>query len=311
MRTGDTTSAGTLVKDWNTQTIVRDVQAQAVITQEFTQRSKESAASYFADARDALTKKASETDDPKELASIQQQAKDLNQQERVVGVVISLLGNPASSMLVGNALSEAAQSMRNSTIENSSIFAGVTDGTTVLDNISGPSEGINGDNKKTGGVRVDLNLLCGKDNGRCVTDTDGSLQLNAQGLAQFDRAAAGMNLAEFLQTPDGLKMSGPTGGIQGSVGTLFGIPYAPGSWQDKLIESFGGPHDFIGGYLSGLYDAQGNIKQNMTEAERFIYDNFVTTAAIPAAVPFALMQAVPPQIWQNALILIQGMKAAK
>lgn len=29
--------------------------------------------------------------------------------------------------------------------------------------------------------------------------------------------------------------------------TLFGEPYAAGSWQDKLVESFAGSHDFIGG----------------------------------------------------------------
>jgi filamentous hemagglutinin len=180
----------------------------------------------------------------------------------------------------------------------------------VLSNNSGPSDGINGDGQKVGGVRVDLGLLCGIDNARCVVNTDGSLRLDELGHVQFDVAAAGMTLGEFLQTPDGLKMSGPTGGIQGSVGTLFGKPYAPGSWQDKLIEAFAGPHDFIGGHLSGLYDAQGNIKQNMTEAERFIYNNLVTIGAIPVAAPFALMQAVPAPIWQDALIVIEG-KAAK
>jgi hypothetical protein len=36
------------------------------------------------------------------------------------------------------------------------------------------------------------------------------------------------------------KMSGATGGIQGEKGTLFGEPYAAGSWQDKLIEAFAG-----------------------------------------------------------------------
>ncbi|WP_395351204.1 hemagglutinin repeat-containing protein [Variovorax sp. UC122_21] len=37
VRTGDNSSAGTLVKDWNTQTIVKNVQAQAQITQQFSQ----------------------------------------------------------------------------------------------------------------------------------------------------------------------------------------------------------------------------------------------------------------------------------
>lgn len=37
VRTGDPSSAGTLVKDWNTQAILKDVQAQAQITQQFGQ----------------------------------------------------------------------------------------------------------------------------------------------------------------------------------------------------------------------------------------------------------------------------------
>jgi len=44
-------------------------------------------------------------------------------------------------------------------------------------------------------------------------------------------------------------MAGLTGGIQDIKGTLFGIPYAAESWQDKLIEAFGGTHDLIGGSL--------------------------------------------------------------
>lgn len=34
--------------------------------------------------------------------------------------------------------------------------------------------------------------------------------------------------------------------------------------QDKLIEAFAEPHDYIGGKRSELYDEQGNIKQGMT-----------------------------------------------
>ena len=77
-----------------------------------------------------------------------------------------------------------------------------------------------------------------------------------------------MSLAKFLEiTQEGKDVAGPTGGIQGMKGTLFGIPYASGSWPDKLIEAFSGTHDMIGGKVSGLYDEQGNIKRGMTDAE--------------------------------------------
>jgi len=39
----------------------------------------------------------------------------------------------------------------------------------------------------------------------------------------------------------------PFGGSQGSeVGTLFGKAYGAGSWQDRLLEAYAGPHDFLG-----------------------------------------------------------------
>ena len=50
-----------------------------------------------------------------------------------------------------------------------------------------------------------------------------------------------------------MRMAGLTGGILGMKGTLFGEPYAAGSWQDNLIEAFGGTHDVIGGQVSGSW----------------------------------------------------------
>ena len=99
--------------------------------------------------------------------------------------------------------------------------------------------------------------------------------------------------------------AGATGGIQGWKGTLFGTPYAAGSWQDKLIESFGGTHDFVGGKLSGLCDEQGNIKRGMSETDIKIYDAWSGVALVPAA-PFAAAQLLPPQVWQAISVLLKA-----
>ena len=64
----------------------------------------------------------------------------------------------------------------------------------------------------------------------------------------------------------------------------------------------------IGGQLSGLYDAQGNIKQGMSNTERAVYDNLVTTSAIPVTVPFAEAQSLPPEVWNAIGILLRGAK---
>jgi filamentous hemagglutinin len=174
--------------------------------------------------------------------------------------------------------------------------------------VSGPSEGVRGDGVKAGGTRVDLDLLCGADNARCTFEknSDGTIDyrkpVTFEGRVKADGTRE--TLEDFLKTPEGQKMAGATGGVQGVKGTLFGVPYAPGSWQDKLIESFAGSHDFIGGKASGLYDAQGNIKRGMSDTERATYDKVITTAAIPLAAPFAAAEGMSPEIWKAIGILL-------
>ncbi len=63
-------------------------------------------------------------------------------------------------------------------------------------------------------------------------------------------------------------------------------------------------HDMIGGKISGLYDAQGNIRRGMTDRERGIYNNAITTTALPVATPFALAEALPPEVWKAISILL-------
>jgi filamentous hemagglutinin len=204
------------------------------------------------------------------------------------------------SVITKEALSTAAEKMRDLMVEDSRKFAGVVDSTgKVLSNVSGPSEGVRGDGVKVGGTRVDLDLLCGVDNARCTFPKNPDGSLNTTKPIEFKGV-----LDEFVKTPEGQKLPGATGGIQGAVGTLFGVPYAAGSWQDKLVESFAGSHDFIGGKASGLYDAQGNIKRGMSDAERAVYDKGITIGAIPLAAPFAAAEGMSPEIWKAIGILL-------
>jgi filamentous hemagglutinin len=154
---------------------------------------------------------------------------------------------------------------------------------------------------------VDLDILCGSDNKRCKTNDDGSLALS-EGLVQFvPSQAKGMSLTEFLETDEGKKAIGPTGGVQGMVGSLFGKEYEPGSWQDKLVEIFSGSHDTFGGSISGLYDEQGNIKRGMSEVERTAYDVW-SGVAVPIAAPFAMSELLPPEVWNAISVLIKAAK---
>jgi len=132
--------------------------------------------------------------------------------------------------------------------------------------------------------------------------------LNDEGRAQFIPERAGVkSLQEYLDSSKGQQAAGETGGIQGWAGTLFGEPYAAGSWQDKLIEAFGGTHDLIGGQLPGGYDAQGNTKRGVSETERFIRDRGSELALIPS-LPFAMSELLPPEVWQGISIFLKAAK---
>jgi filamentous hemagglutinin len=134
------------------------------------------------------------------------------------------------------------------------------------------------------------------------------LNLNGQGQVQFNPEAAGnRSLAEYLQSPDAKDIPGLTGGIQGSKGTLFGIPYAAGSWQDNLIEAFSGTHDMIGGKISGLYDEQGNAIRGRTTLEVALHNRW-SEIAIPISTPFAAAEVLSPEMWQAISILLKAAK---
>ncbi|MCA1323681.1 hemagglutinin repeat-containing protein [Herbaspirillum sp. alder98] len=310
----DKDSSGKISKDWDGQQLQNDVVAQAQITQMFSKEAGKSIASYSAGERERLKEEIKKAKTDEEKNALQQEIKDITMQERALNALVGFVTGMGTMALTKEGISTVADKMRDWTIEDSMKFPGVIDGDVVLSNQSGPSGGIRGDDFKAGGVRVDLDAVCGVTNERCKTqyDTDGAqildergipkLALDAYGRVQFDSKAADMSLTAFLDKhPDAQLMVGPTGGIQGSKGTLFGAPYAPGSWQDKLIESFAGSHDMLGGKWSGLYDDQGNIKRNMTDLERKIYDNAVTTTALLPATPLALSEFLSPALW-NAVV---------
>ncbi len=247
------------------------------------------------------------TQTEQEKLRLQSALTDLRRTEQALNILIGAVTGAAEAAAGKEILSSAAEQMRALMIEDSRKFKGITDGVTTLTNISGESTGVRGDGVKLGGTPVDLDTLCGKDYGRCVTrEVDGQriVVRNDQGLVKFNTDKAGISLEQFLVTSDGQKMSGLTGGLQGAKGTLFGLPYEAGGWIDKLIESFAGTHDLIGGQIAGLYDTQGNIKQNLSNAERVLHERVADFAVLPAT-PFAMAELLPPAVWQAIYILLK------
>jgi filamentous hemagglutinin len=277
-----------------------EVNAQVAITSEFGKQASKVIGDSANSQRKQLQEQIRKASTPEEKVGAEQAIKDVTMQERALNILVAALTGMAGSGVTKEALSTAADKMRDLMIQDSKEFVGAVDSTgKVLTNMSGPSDGIRGDGIKVGETRVDLDLLCGPTNERCKTYTDEAgtkqLALNQKGQVQFDDEAAGMGLEQFIATPQGQKMLGATGGIQGEKGTLFGVPYAAGSWQDKLIEAFSGTHDFVGGKLSGLYDEQGNASRGRSELTTTLQNRWSELAIIPS-VPFAAAEGMSPEV---------------
>jgi filamentous hemagglutinin len=313
-RTGD--NAQGIGKIFDADKVRQEIQAQTKITQEFSKQASTAIASYSTTQKQSLQdqiKKASDAD----KVALQKQLDDVKSEERVLNILVGAVTGFGQTAVTKESLAAAADEMRALMVKDSSTFAGVVDSTgKKLSNNSGTSEGINGDGVKLGGTRVDLDLLCGPDNARCTFEkkADGSIDTSkpvtfkGPDVKKPDGSTGPQTIDQFLATDEGQKMSGPTGGVQGYKGTLFGKPYEAGSWQDKLIESFAGTHDMIGGKLTGLYDSQGNIKQGMSDTERAVYNYGVTTTAILPSIPFAAAQGLPPEVWNAVSVLLKAAK---
>jgi filamentous hemagglutinin len=306
-RTGD--NAQGIGKIFDADKVRQEIQAQTKITQEFAKQASTAVASYSDQQKKDLQtqindKKTSDTD----KAVLKDQLNQVLLEEKVLNILVGAVTGFGETMVTKESLKVAAEQMREAMIEDSTTFKGVVDskGNVLNNNKAGLSEGINGDGVKLGGTRVDLDKLCGVSNERCIKNTDGSLALNDKGQVQFDDKAAGMSLSAFLESPQGKEMSGPTGGVQGAVGTLFGEPYKAGSWQDKLIEAFAGSHDVIGGKLSGLYDKQGNAERDRSPVTNAAQEAWSASGAIVGALPFAAAQGLPPEVWKAIGVLLKG-----
>ncbi len=313
VRTGDA-SAG-LANHFDAERVAKEINAQVLITQEFSGQAYKVVGDYVEANRKALWKKIEESRDKDEKQRLNDELKALRKAEQVMNILIGAVIGVGGTAITKEGLSSAAEKMRALMIEDSKRFTGVTDGITTISNNSGKSSGVRGDKFKLGGTRVDLDLVCGLSNENCevvvdklkrpILDSNGKTQLllDSQGQVQFSPIKAGMSLEKFLATEKGQEIYGTTGGIQGYQGTLFGIPYAPGSWQDKLIEAFSGTHDSIGGNTFGLYDKEGNAKRGMSNSERWLQNAWSTMAIVPSA-PFAAAEALPPEVWQAIRLLL-------
>ena len=294
VHTGDASEG--LTKQWDGQKLHDQVENNAQIIATFVQEARNVISDYASNRRDELKEQITKAKTDDEKAAIRAEQKELRTQEKMLTILVGAVTGLGAETLTHEAVAGAADWMREKMIESSKKFPGVTDGTTTISNISGVSAGVDGDGYKIGGTRLDLDKLCGMNNARCKTNPDGSLDLNQAGQVQFIGETKKTSLYKFLEN-NSQSLGGLTGGVQGWTGTLANIEYTPGSFKDRWIENFAGPHDMIGGQLSGLYDDQGNARRGQSATASKAYDGWIV-AAIPIAAPFAMAKSLPPGVWE-------------
>jgi filamentous hemagglutinin len=281
-RTGD--NAQGIGKIFDADKVRQEIQAQTKITQEFAKQASSTIQSYSDQQKkdlQAQIKTANEAD----KVVLKEQLSQVLLEEKVLNILVGAVTGFGQTMVTKESLATAAEQMREAMIADSKIFKGVVDGNgkPLFSNQSGDSAGINGDGFKLAGTRADLDKLCGADGSRCSIP-----RLPNGGIDPDKPVTFKGDYQAFLKTEDGQKMiSAPFGGLQ----------------VDKLLESFAGPHDAIGGSASGLYNKQGNAKEGQTTLESATYNTWSGVALVPAA-PFAAAQGLPPEVWKAISILL-------
>jgi len=173
-RTGDKeTGIGQI---FDADKVQKEINAQVQITQTFGREASRAVDDYTEKQMSTLRERYAAETDPEKQQALQAEVDQLRLETHVLNVLIGGVTGMGGIALTKESLSAAAEEMRQVTIENSKLFAGVTDGATILSNVSGVSVGgkWNLDPTKTGGTRVDLDGVCGQSNERCMTKDDGN-----------------------------------------------------------------------------------------------------------------------------------------
>ena len=158
---------------------------------------------------------------------------------------------------------------------------------------SGAFDGI-----KLGGVRMNYGVICSSNYERCKTDNNGKLLRNDKGNIVYIGDKENNKYLKVSSLLDDKnesgKLFGATGGFQAIKGTMFGLEYKPGSFLDKVTETYSGQHDLVGGQLF-FYDREGNGRRNLTEKQQFWIDRY-SEAAVVGTTPTTLPKTLPIEV---------------
>ncbi len=286
---------GYLNNNFDKDKVLNELNLQVKVTKEFRQNAFSAIDQYTlpkqAELRDQIKTATSEA----EKTRIYDEIYKLQYQKRFLETLVGIVAGTPDAAITQGTLQLAATKMREESLANSRKFAGITDGKTNLSNVSYGSGYFDG--VKLGGVRIDLDAICGAGDLRCNRNLDGSYLYTGD-----DKLKTLSDAINPSKNPAAKDMYGATGGFQAIGGEMFGA-YKPNSWKDLLVESFAGTHDYTGGQIWGWYDEEGN-----TTRRRYLPDNYdalgssiTAVVAIPTSAPFALSDLISPDMLQIIL----------
>ena len=280
--------SGKLENHFDKDKVMKELNIQVKVTQDFRKNAFSMIDAYTLPKQAELRKQIKEAKTEKEKTSLYGEIYKLQYQKRLLETVVGIVSGSPDVAITQGTLQLAATKMREETLANSRLFKGIKDAKTgkILRNDSYDSGYFDG--VKLGGVRIDVDVICGTD--RCKTNGDGSIVYTGN-----SKLPSLLDAIDPNKNQKAKDLYGPTGGFQSVEGGWYSdgkviTPYKPGNISDHLVESFAGTHDMFGGQIWGWYDKQGNTSQK-NNIQQFLSDR-TTEIAIPISMPFAVSDLI-------------------
>ena len=301
--------SGKLENQFNKEDVLKEINLQVQVTKDFidnAQEIKDKVIDHYQEPkrkelRQAITDfhNAKVEDKAKYEDKINALIKDIYALEHIrtgLDLATGVVAGSPKVMSAKTLISVVDTETRRESLKNSLLAAPVediNDGGKLYSNVghnSGAFDGI-----KLGGVRMNYGIICGENNQRCKTDSKGNLVRNEKGHIVYKADEKYPTLSKFLEDKNASeKLFGLTGGFQAIGGEMFGIKYKPGSFLDKLTETYAGQHDLVGGQLF-FYDKYGNGRRDLTPQQEQYIDYF-SIGAVGAVTPTTVPHTLPIEV---------------
>ncbi|WP_165011080.1 hemagglutinin repeat-containing protein [Neisseria yangbaofengii] len=293
-------NSGRLKNTFDKERVLKELNIQVQVTKEFRQNAFATINAYVLPKQEALREKIKNTQSEEEKTVLYNQIYKLQYLKRILETTVGVVSGTPDTAITQGTLQLAATKLRQETLENSRLFKGIYDSETKLTNAgydSGYFDGV-----KLGGVRIDLDAICGgiNEKSRCKPNPDGSYKYIGGTSIDGNPIPTLKDAIDKNLNSAAKGMHGLTGGFQPIQGEMFG-QYVVGSWKDWVVESFAGTHDVLGGQMWGLYDEVGNTTRGRGEPNHpnkndGRVSSVTAIVAIPAAAPFALSDLMSPDV---------------